>query len=134
MASRSIDDLAPDVRAAAERFLAECDRAGLRVLIYCTLRSNAEQAGLYASGRTVDGPILTNAGPGKSLHNPGPDGKARAFDAVPLLSSGRAAWAHPGLVDAMGACGERAGLDWAGRWTGPLRERVHFQIKGGANA
>lgn len=111
--------------------MALCDQSGLDVLVYCTLRTHAEQAALFASGRTVPGAILTNAGPGQSLHNPDANGHAWAFDAVPLLASGRAAWGAVQSIELMGICGEHAGLEWAGRWRGALRERVHFQMKGG---
>lgn len=128
MASRSLDDLEPAVRAAALLFLERCRADGLDVLIYCTLRSMAEQAELYASGRTTRGPVLTAARPGESLHNPDAAGKAWAFDAVPLVG-GKPAWNDAEAVDQMGQCGEAVGLEWAGRWRGKLRERVHFQMK-----
>lgn len=115
------------MRGAALRFLALCDSRGLDVLIYCTLRSNAEQEELWASGRCGVGRILTYAKPGESFHNPGPDGKARAFDAVPMVA-GRPQWADDHLLLRMGQAGEDAGLQWAGRWRGKLREAVHFQI------
>lgn len=128
MASRSLDDLAPRVRALALAFLAECQRQGLPVLIYCTLRSDAEQADLYARGRTAPGAVVTAARPGQSMHNPQKDGHAWAFDAVPLVA-GKPMWADESALAAMGGAGERVGLEWAGRWRGKLRERVHFQIK-----
>ena len=129
MASRLLSDLAPPVEKAAARFLALCAESGLDVLIYCTLRTNEEQAALWASGRSVAGAILTNAQPGESLHNPDENGKAWACDAVPLLPDGRAAWGAAKSIELMGICGEHAGLEWAGRWRGALRERVHFQLK-----
>ena len=131
MASRSLDDLAAPVRSAALAMLARCRAAGLEVLIYCTLRSNDEQAALYAQGRTKPGPVLTNAGPGRSMHNPDASGRAWAFDAVPLVN-GKAAWDDAAMVTKMGEIGEACGLEWAGRWRGPLRERVHFQMPRGA--
>ena len=126
MASRSLDDLAPVVRGQALAFLQECRACGLDVLIYCTLRSNEEQALLYRHGRDFSGAVLTNARPGESLHNPDADGKSWAFDAVPLLS-GKPMWADKTAIDLMGICGEAVGLQWAGRWRGRLRESVHFQ-------
>lgn len=131
MASRSLDDLAAPVKSAALAMLARCRAAGLEVLIYCTLRSNDEQAALYAQGRTKPGPVLTNAGPGRSMHNPDGQGRAWAFDAVPLVN-GKAAWDDAAMVTKMGEIGEACGLEWAGRWRGPLRERVHFQLARGA--
>lgn len=129
MASRSLDDLAGPVRDAARRFLALCDESGLDVLIYCTLRGNDEQAALYAQGRTKPGQVVTNARPGQSLHNPDAHGQAWAFDAVPLMPDGTPAWGALRSIELMGICGEHAGLEWAGRWQGALKERVHFQIK-----
>lgn len=113
-------------------FLAECRRCGLDVLIYCTLRTHAEQEALWASGRTSPGRILTNARPGASLHNPDENGEAWAFDAVPVLG-GKPQWLDGVALDLMGRCGEAVGLEWAGRWRGALRESVHFQLKGGRN-
>lgn len=132
MASRSIDDLAPEVRARAVEFLSECRARGLDVLIYCTLRPNAEQAALYRQGRDAPGRIVTNARPGQSKHNPDKNGQAWAFDAVPL-ENGRPLWSSVGKLELMGKCGESVGLQWAGRWRGALRESAHFQI-GGVNA
>ena len=128
MASRQLDALAPPVYRAALAFIERCNVVGLHVLIYCTMRDDAEQATLYARGRTAPGAIVTNARPGQSLHNPQKDGHAWAFDAVPMLA-GKPLWSDETALLAMGAAGERAGLEWAGRWRGKLRERVHFQIK-----
>ena len=131
MPSRSVDDLAEPVRIAALAFLARCEADGQAVLIYCTARSNAEQAALYAQGRTRSGLVVTNARPGQSEHNPDKNGKAWAFDAVPMQGAAPQ-WANEVALQRMGACGEAVGLEWAGRWPGALKERVHFQIKGRA--
>ena len=116
------------MRDAARAFIAECSRRGLRVLIYCTMRTRAEQLALWEKGRTRPGRIVTNARPGQSLHNPQSDGWAWAFDAVPISDAGVALWADDAALLAMGEAGESVGLQWAGRWHGKLRERVHFQI------
>jgi len=127
MASRSLDDLTPQAKAKAVKFVAACAAQGIDVLIYCTLRSNAEQDELYAKGRTTPGPIVTNARAGQSLHNPVPGtDKSRAFDCVPILH-GKAMFGDTGSYLKMGAIGEAIGLTWAGRWTGKLREMAHFQ-------
>lgn len=130
MASRSLDALAQPVKTAAQGLLTAASAQGITLLIYCTLRSREEQAALYASGRTVEGPILTNAPPGMSLHNPDGNGQAWAFDAVPIIN-GKALWNDKSALTAMGVLGEAQGLQWAGRWRYPLRESVHFQIKPG---
>lgn len=128
MASRSLDVLAQPVRIAALGLLRECELQGVELLIYCTLRSNLEQADLYAIGRTKAGKILTNARPGQSLHNPDESGQAWAFDAVPLLH-GKTLFDDDAKLVTVGRLGEICGLEWAGRWSGKLKEKVHFQIR-----
>jgi peptidoglycan LD-endopeptidase CwlK len=137
--SRSLSYLSADTRVKAQQFLRECSILGLDVLVTCTYRDNAAQAALYASGRTVAGPLLTNAKPGRSLHNcveagvlawtlPVPASKA--FDVVPMLA-GKPQWGTTGdalkMWQKIGEVGEACGLQWAGRWTGRLREFPHFQ-------
>lgn len=125
MASRSLDDLLPPVRTRAEAFRATCALNGLEVLIYCTYRSEEEQNALYAQGRTQPGRIVTNARGGESLHN-----HRCAFDFVPLVA-GKPAWSDAALYRKAGIIAESVGLEWAGRWTGSLRETAHCQYTGG---
>ncbi len=125
MASRSLLDLNPETRKRAEQFIVECERAGIDVLIYCTYRSNKEQDVLYAQGRTTAGNIVTNARGGQSWHN-----HRAAFDFVPLVN-GKAAWNDKCLYEKCGKIAESLGLEWAGRWTGSLRETAHCQFRGG---
>ena len=117
------------MREKTVKFQAGCELAGIDVLIYCTLRSNAEQDSLYAQGRTKPGHIVTNAKAGQSSHNPDTFGKARAFDAVPLLC-GKPQWSDAALYLRMGEIAESVGLKWAGRWQGRLRETAHFSEDG----
>jgi peptidoglycan LD-endopeptidase CwlK len=134
MASRSLDDLSKPVALAAVRFIELAKVRGLDILIYCTLRSDSEQHALFGCGRSLSGvvidrsKVITNCDAGQSLHNPDKEGKAWAFDAVPLLM-GKPQWNDAAAVALMGACGEAVGLEWAGRWNGALRESVHFQIR-----
>lgn len=134
MASRSIDALALPVKSAAVKFIRYCGDAGLELLIYCTLRTNAEQTELYGVGRDASGlviwptKVLTYAKAGESLHNPDASGLAWALDAVPTFS-GKPLWSDKNAIAVMGACGESAGLEWAGRWSGRIKESVHFQIR-----
>jgi len=125
MASRSLDDLAPPAKARAEAFLRATQDAGLDILIYCTYRSPEEQNALYAQGRTQPGRIVTNARGGDSWHN-----WRSAFDFVPLVA-GKPAWNDAALYAKAGRLAESVGLEWAGRWTGKLRETAHCQYTGG---
>ena len=156
MASRSLDDLDPNVAELARKHQVACLDRGVDLMIYCTLRDAQEQAALYAQGRTADqlrrqrarftqrglavpaallasvrprpeARKLTNAAPGESLHQYG-----RAYDCVPIIS-GKPVWGTTGSAEALwkkvAAAGEGVGLEWAGRWT-TFREMPHFQQAG----
>ena len=125
MASRSLDDLLPVVKRKAEEFRKLCADQGMDILIYCTYRSPEEQNGLYAQGRTKPGKIVTNARGGESWHN-----HRCAFDFVPMVA-GKPAWGDTNLYRKAGVIAESVGLEWAGRWTGSLRETAHCQYTGG---
>lgn len=125
MASRKLEDLNRPTQLRAEAFLKACEAAGLDILIYCTYRPGTEQDELYARGRSKPGKIVTNARAGDSWHN-----WQSAFDFVPLVN-GKAQWSDAGLYAKAGAIAESVGLEWAGRWSGKLKETAHCQYRGG---
>jgi peptidoglycan LD-endopeptidase CwlK len=131
--SRSLDDLDPSLRPVAADFLKRASDAGIDVLVTCTFRNDAAQAGLYAKGRTVAGRISTNAAPGMSKHNKKDaqgNPAALAFDVVPMRN-GKPVWGVVGsdglLWRRLGDIGLICGLRWAGNWKGSLREFPHFE-------
>lgn len=142
--SRRVEDLHPEVAPLVRSLLASCRAAGIEILITCTWRSEAEQADLFAIGRTRPGRKVTWARPGQSLHNFTLSDKpaSLAVDVVPLRF-GKPVWGTVGngidddptddirddleLWQRVGLIGERAGLTWAGRWNPPKREFPHFQ-------
>lgn len=130
MASRSLADLHPRLRTLAAQFVDRCATRGVRVLIYMTYRSAAEQDALYAKGRTAPGPRVTNARGGQSKHNATVDGQpaARAFDCCPTDDAGRPIWAgeHPHW-ETMAAVGKSLGLVWGGDWK-TLKDKPHFEL------
>ena len=157
MASRSLDDLTPEGKVAAEKMTQLCKDVELDILIYCTLRPLEEQAKLYRQSRPwseikskilkfnnrgfnflgdildgvgpSSGPHVTNAGPGESWHNYG-----KAWDAVPLIG-GKPAWSYTKAKNEWDGYGEAvrlAGAFWAGDWVG-FREYPHAQIEKGGN-
>jgi peptidoglycan L-alanyl-D-glutamate endopeptidase CwlK len=127
--SRNLIDLHPVVREKAQAFIEKARLQGIDLLVTSTYRDNESQAALYAQGRTKPGLIVTNAKPGQSWHN-----WRCAFDVVPLRN-GKPVWGTSGpdgdLWRKIGELGESVGLEWAGRWTGKLREMAHFQYTGG---
>jgi peptidoglycan L-alanyl-D-glutamate endopeptidase CwlK len=142
MSSRRLTDLDHDVYLLAERALLAWEARKLNVLIYCTYRSEEEQAALYAQGRASLNIVnkmrkdcglysisekensrkVTNAKAGQSMHN-----KRRAFDCVPLIA-GKPQWSKSSAIwQEVGAIGESVGLEWAGRWR-TFCEYPHFQL------
>lgn len=125
MPSKSLSDLEPIVKTKAQQFVAACALQGIDILIYCTYRSPEEQNGLYEQGRTTPGNIVTNARGGQSYHN-----FHCAFDWVPMVG-GKPQWDNKALYLKAGIIAESVGLEWAGRWTGKLKETAHCQYTGG---
>lgn len=154
--SRSLNDLDVGTRAMCFDFQSECQEQGLDILITCTFRPPDEQARLFRQGRTLEqihakqqelidlgapkmakiliavGPqsnpnIVTNAGPGQSVHQ-----YRKAFDFVPVVN-GKPVWGTNGedgiLWQRCGRIAENVGLEWAGRWT-TFREFPHCQQRG----
>ena len=124
--SRKIEDLSPKLQAKALRHVSECKKQGIDLLIYCTYRDFEAQNALYAQGRTTAGGIVTMAKGGESWHN-----YRAAYDCVPLRQ-GKPVWNQVTTQDKelwlkVGTLGEACGLEWAGRWTGELKETAHFQ-------
>lgn len=130
MASRSLDDLHPNVRDRALAWKADCAAAGIDVLIYCTFRSAAEQDELYKVGRTIKGSnisakrpmglTVTNARGGDSIHQ-----YRCAWDCVPL-KAGKPAWDDLDSYKRMAVIGKKHGIEWAGDWV-TFKEQAHFQ-------
>ncbi|NTV01943.1 MAG: M15 family metallopeptidase [Chlorobiaceae bacterium] len=122
--SRKIEDLLPPVQDRCERFLHECTKSGIDLIITSTYRDFESQKTLWAQGRTMPGKIVTNARPGESYHN-----WRVAFDVVPVVGS-KPVWDDMGLWQSIGAVGQACGLEWAGNWK-RFREYPHFQYTGG---
>lgn len=154
--SRKISDLQDPFFSSAKLFIAECEKEGLQVLIYCTKRTFEEQARLFRQGRSLQeiqnkavelkqvykrpdlaeillnvGPqkgnrVVTWAGPGQSLHN-----YAYAFDGCPTRE-GKPVWGTKDPDDLAlwmkyGEIAKRLGLVWAGDWSAAKREFPHVQ-------
>jgi len=123
--SRSLDDLLPVVKNMAQELVEACKSSGIDLLITSTYRDLEAQAELYAKGRTVSGPIVTCAKPGESFHN-----FRVALDFCPI-EDGKCAWNDFAAFERVGELAETIGFEWAGRWTGAMREEAHVQYTGG---
>lgn len=129
--SRELGDLVPSVEAKAIAFKDACAKHGIDIIFTSTYRDNESQDALYAVGRTVKGAnprllkpmgdTVTNAKGGWSWHN-----WRCAFDFAPVVN-GKVPWNDSTLFARCGEIAESVGLQWAGRWTGSLKEMAHCQ-------
>jgi peptidoglycan LD-endopeptidase CwlK len=101
---------------------------------YCrfsyTLRTDKQQADLYAIGRTKPGKKVTNAKPGQSIHNYG-----FAFDIVLIVDGKDAVWdikkdfdndLKSDWMEIVAIC-KKYGFDWGGDWL-RFKDYPHFEV------
>ena len=122
--SRNLSDLNPRVEVLARKFIAECEKQGIHLIVTSTYRDAESQNALYAQGRTKPGNKVTNAKAGQSYHN-----WRVAFDVVPTVN-GKAVWDDDALWKRIGAIGQSCGLEWGGAWKS-IHDTPHFQFTGG---
>ena len=124
MPSRDLNDLHPEFKPVAEKFLQFVQRLRIPLLVTCTYRSAEEQDRLYAQGRTSPGHRVTNASGGESPHNNTINGQpaALAFDVV-FGSSKKVFWKGPWYL--LGKISKFFGLEWGGDWK--RKDSPHFQ-------
>ena len=129
MPSRRIEDLHPELRVLHPRWVAACEAAGVTVLTTCTYRAQAEQAELYAQGRTTPGAIVTWTLDSRHSETINRSPAASAWDFVPLFA-GKAVWqaTNPAWLIA-GEAAEALGLEWGGRWPKRKRDMPHVQMR-----
>ena len=97
---------------------------GSSLLVTCGHRSVAEQARLYAQGRTTPGPIVTQLDgvTQKSRHNLDP---AEAVD-VAVLVGGKVSWDVSRYLP-IGMLARRYALEWGGDWP-RFKDYPHLQL------
>jgi len=147
MPSRNIDDLCPAVADRCRRFIDECKRKGIPVIVTSTIRTEAEQCAYYMQGRkdlnTVNKyrreaglPVITQkenriiTKNRISIHE-----FECAFD-VAVTKAGTVIWEIKADVNGnnipdyeeIGIIGESLGLRWGGRFT--FKDYCHFEYTG----
>lgn len=122
---KTIETLVPKAKEYARAFLEAVRSAGHEARLISGTRSYAEQAKLFAIGRTTDigKPRVTNAPPGRSNHNFG-----IAWD-LGVFKAGKYVPESPEYA-AIGPIGEELGLEWGGSWK-TIVDRPHYQVKTG---
>lgn len=131
MSERSISDLDPALQVLCLKWIQACEAAGLKVGIYQTYRSKAEQNMDYAQGRTTPGKIITNAQGGQSPHNcTSADGtsSARAFDFFIYDADGRDLDWNPEDASWQKAIAIGEGLGLISGSTFNIRDNDHFEL------
>lgn len=93
------------------------------------VRTTAQQAALYAKGRTAPGAIVTYAdGVTKtSNHQPKADGYGYAVDCA-FLVNGKPSWDVSLPWAAYGALAQAVGLTWGGAWAKKLHDYPHIEL------
>lgn len=108
--------LQPKGAELAKQLIIKTKEAGIVIKVISSLRTIEEQEALYARGRTVPGPKVTNAR--RSVHNTG-----LAFD-VGIFEDDRYVDDSPKYKD-VGRIGKSLGLIWGG--DGPFPDEPHFE-------
>lgn len=129
-----LDGVHPDLVRVVERAI-EITRHDFSVL--CGVRTKAEQAALYAQGRTKPGPVVTWTM--DSRHIPQADGYGHAVDLVPYPMDWKSGEKFDAIAAAMFKASSECGvpLRWGQDWNrnGVPRERgetdaPHFELAG----
>lgn len=126
---RNLQTLLPQFCAAARAWLAvaipTAERLGYTLKVICGTRDWAEQAALYAKGRSTTGPKVTNARAGSSFHNFG-----CAFDFGLFTSSGAYVTSGTPYKELVQACPfTHAAVTWGGSFKS-LKDYPHFEWHG----
>ena len=115
---KDLSSLLPNAKKAAQLFLKECEKAGLKVRITETYRSQKRQNELYEQGRTKPGKVVTWTK--NSRHT-----SRRAWDICQNIKGKE----YDQSEDFFGKCGKIAkklGITWGGEWKTP--DKPHFEV------
>lgn len=113
--------LHPRVQPYARSLVQKAAAMGIVIKVISGLRTYAEQAALYALGRTAAGTKVTNAGPGYSNHNFG-----LAFD-IGVFEGSKYLDDSP-KYKAVAPLGIDLGLTWGGAWK-TIQDQPHFELR-----
>lgn len=117
--TKRVQELHPEIRNKVIDFFNEAEKQGIILRMTSGFRSYDEQNKLYAQGRTIAGPIVTNAKGGESNHN-----FALAFDVVQMVK-GKPDWNCDWNVIAKIA--KTFGFAWGGDWK-KFKDKPHFEM------
>ena len=127
---RDVTQLHPRLKEKFELLQKKCAQKGITIRATECLRTAKEQDALYAKGRTVPGPKVTNASgkDAKSMHQWGV-----AVDIVIDMDADKDGDVdirdlyNVKLLNVVGKIGESIGLEWGGSWKS-IVDKPHFQL------
>lgn len=125
MGSTSLEDLTPDTRRVAERFIDLAKARNIEVKVVSTLRTCDDQNAIYAQGRTAPGSVVTMASGCSSWHTWG-----RAFDVLIQDEIGLVTDGADHRYDELGDIGKSLGMIWGGDFSWG-RDAGHFEYHPG---
>lgn len=115
--------LKPELNQLASSLIEKAKEQGINLILTSGYRTSEQQQRLYDQGRLTEGPVITNAKPGKSKHEIG-----EAFDVAVIDENGRPSWPEDNsLWKRIGDIGKSIGLVWGGEFKTP--DRPHFELK-----
>lgn len=116
---------------ALRRVVYKCLERGNRFVVLYGIRTKAEQAELFAQGRTKPGKIVTWTL--NSRHLPNRNGLSEAIDLAPIKPDGTIDWNDLAAFERLGAEMKASaaevgvGIEWGGDWK--RKDRPHFQLR-----
>ncbi|MGB9796277.1 M15 family metallopeptidase [Fervidobacterium gondwanense] len=137
--NRSLDNLNPEFKRLLQKFMIECEKSGVKILVYNTLRKKEEQYALYLQGRAPIEKVnevrkIAGLPPISSSENrvvtnlkDSPHCHGLAADFVPVVD-GKAVWNDYRLWAICGKIAESVGLEWGGSWK-DFPDYPHLQMK-----
>lgn len=125
MPEPKVTGLHPKVADAFSKMMAEAKVRGMSPALSMGLRTAEQQEILFAQGRTLAGPIVTQARGWESWHNYG-----LAVDIAFRNEKGNLFWPpdDSSWWKDLGSVGKMFGFEWGGEWKG-FKDRPHFQMR-----
>jgi peptidoglycan LD-endopeptidase CwlK len=117
--NRNINDLHPILKDLCNKFIIECKKQNIDIIVTSTYRSIKEQNELYAQGRTKKGKIVTWVKGGGSMHN-----YNLAFDFA-ILNGKSVNW-NIGAYKKPAEIGKKLGLEMGYFWK--VKDACHAQL------
>jgi len=136
---KKLEGVHPALVAKVTRILFASAELGFPMLVTDGVRTAAEQAALYAQGRTVPGPDVSPSRPmGRTVtnsdgvrkpsnHQVKADGFGHAVDLC-FLVDGKPSWDDALPWYLYGAMAKALGLEWGGAWRSKLVDRPHIEL------